>query len=44
MSTQTVKSGDIVLHGYCSPKYERLRHAVRRRLLPIADAPQKAAA
>jgi CubicO group peptidase (beta-lactamase class C family) len=27
MSTQTVKSGDIVLHGYCSPKYERLREA-----------------
>jgi indolepyruvate ferredoxin oxidoreductase alpha subunit len=24
--------------------FERLRHAVRRRLLPIADAPQKAAA
>jgi len=24
--------------------YERLRHAVRRRLLPIGDAPQKAAA
>jgi CubicO group peptidase (beta-lactamase class C family) len=27
MSTQTVKSGDIVLQGYCLPKYERLREA-----------------
>jgi CubicO group peptidase (beta-lactamase class C family) len=27
MSTQTAKPRDIVLHGYCSPKYERLREA-----------------
>jgi len=27
MSTQTAKPRDIALHGYCPPKYERLREA-----------------
>jgi CubicO group peptidase (beta-lactamase class C family) len=30
MTTQTRKTDDIVLHGHCTPKYERLREAFRR--------------
>ena len=37
MSTQTVKSGDIVLHGYCLPKYERLRDAFLRNFRELGE-------
>jgi CubicO group peptidase (beta-lactamase class C family) len=37
MSTQTVKTGDVVLRGYCSPKYERLREAFFRNFHDHGD-------
>jgi CubicO group peptidase (beta-lactamase class C family) len=37
MSTQSVKAGDIVLHGYCAPKYERLREAFLKNFRELGE-------
>ncbi|MEX3898333.1 serine hydrolase domain-containing protein [Paraburkholderia sp. BR10954] len=37
MSTQTVKSSDIVLHGYCAPKYEHLRETFLGNFLEYGE-------
>ncbi|MBP0593277.1 beta-lactamase family protein [Paraburkholderia sp. LEh10] len=37
MSTQTVRSGDIVVHGYCAPEHERLREAFHKNFRDLGE-------
>lgn len=37
MSTQSVKSGDIAVHGYCAPEYERLREAFLKNFRDLGE-------
>jgi CubicO group peptidase (beta-lactamase class C family) len=37
MTSNEMQAGDIVLHGYCAPKYERLREAFARNFRELGE-------